>query len=148
MEARLVIEPKLAAISAFRATKNDLDNIVNLWRTKDKRVKYNNLYQNPGLYIEVDAIIDKLEITHRIGSKQPLKGYFLRIEGNEVVTTGGARVPVKEAKILLARIRAGKDIKGFKIGFYTVISINGTLKIGCHEFEKSEIDTFTKFYNW
>jgi len=76
------------------------------------------------------------------------KGYFLRVKGEQVETTGSAFVPVREAKILLARIRAGKDIKGFKIGHYTVISINGTLKIGCHDFKRSEIEAFTNFYGW
>ena len=60
----------------------------------------------------------------------------------------GANVPVKEAKILYLRIKAGKDVKGFKIGYYTVISINGTLKIGCHNIEKNEMDRLAKMMGW
>jgi hypothetical protein len=75
-------------------------------------------------------------------------GYYMRVSGENVVTSGSARVPIREAKILLHRIRTKQDVKGFKIGNYTVISINGTLKIGCHEFTQSEIKAFTEFYGW
>ena len=60
----------------------------------------------------------------------------------QVETSLGAKVPVREAKILLSRIREGKDVKGFQIGYYTVISLNGTLKIGCHEITREEIEYF------
>jgi len=53
--------------------------------------------------------------------------------GNFVETSQNVRVSAKEAKVLYSLIQAGKDIKGFKIGSYTVISINGTLTIGCHK---------------
>ena len=36
-------------------------------------------------------------------------------------------------------IKAGKDIKGYKIDKYTVISINGTLKIGCHNINRANV---------
>jgi hypothetical protein len=72
----------------------------------------------------------------------------LRIKGDNVQTSMGANVSIREAKILLERIRVGKDIKGFQIGYYTVISMNGTLKIGCHEITRQEIEDFTKRYNW
>jgi len=53
--------------------------------------------------------------------------------GEFVETSQNVKVSVKEAKILYQLIEAGKDIKGFKIGNYTVISLNGTLTIGCHK---------------
>ena len=60
---------------------------------------------------------------------------YVRISkcGNYVETSKGVRVSVREAKILYNKILKGEDIKGFKIDHYTVISINGTLKIGCHD---------------
>ena len=73
---------------------------------------------------------------------------ILSLQGDEIVTNKGARVPVREAKILLHRIRTKKDVKGFQIGMYTVISINGTLKIGCHEISRNEIDNFCRVNNW
>jgi len=64
---------------------------------------------------------------------------YCRIKDNEVETTKGARVPVKDARILWAMIKAGRDIKGHRIGNYTVISLNGTLKIGCHVIPLDEV---------
>ena len=59
---------------------------------------------------------------------------FLRInkQSGNIETSQGVKVPIKEAQTLYKMIKAGKDIKGFKISNYTVISLNGTLKIGCH----------------
>jgi hypothetical protein len=56
----------------------------------------------------------------------------LSLDLQNVETSQNVKVTVKEAKILYNMIQAGKDIKGFRISNYTVISINGTLKIGCH----------------
>lgn len=59
---------------------------------------------------------------------------FVRLskDGEKIETSKGVRVDAKDAKKLYQLIKAGKDIKGYKIDYYTVISINGTLKIGCH----------------
>jgi len=53
-------------------------------------------------------------------------------DGLKVETSKGVKVDAKDAKKLYQLIKAGKDIKGYKIDYYTVISLNGTLKIGCH----------------
>lgn len=68
------------------------------------------------------------------GSFWGLGYHYLRIskDGQKVQTSGGASVSVNSAKLLYKMIKAGKDIKGHNIDGYTVISINGTLKIGCH----------------
>lgn len=42
-------------------------------------------------------------------------------------------MPIKAAKVLYQRIKDGKDIKGFDLNGYTVIGLNGILKIGCHK---------------
>lgn len=59
---------------------------------------------------------------------------FLRIsqDGQFIETSQRVKIPIKSAKILYKMIQSGKDIKGHKIEDYTVISLNGTLKIGCH----------------
>ena len=59
---------------------------------------------------------------------------FVRIskDGEKVETSKGVRVDAKDAKRLYQLIKAGKDIKGYKIDHYTVIGLNGVLKIGCH----------------
>ena len=63
----------------------------------------------------------------------------LRIKDGYIETSKGARVTLQAGKLLYAMIQAGKDIKGYNIEGYTVISINGTLKIGCHEIPIAEV---------
>ena len=75
-------------------------------------------------------------------------GTYARIVGDEVETSRGARVPVEHAKQLarLYRITVRKggmdwsDGTGPKVGFYRVnkIGADGTLVIGCHEFNAEE----------
>lgn len=67
---------------------------------------------------------------------------FLRINtqiGN-IETSQGVKVPIKEAQTLYKMIKSGKDIKGFKISNYTVISLNGTLQIGCHKINRKNME--------
>jgi len=82
---------------------------------------------------------------------------YLRIERSkdydetpisEVVTSMGARVSLDRSKVLFELIKAGRDVKGFDIDGYTVISLNGVLTIGCHQIERSEIDRFAKAMGW
>jgi len=65
-----------------------------------------------------------------------------------IQTSLGANVPLREAKILYERIKDGKDIKGHKIGYYTVIGLNGTLNIGCHKIERDEMERIATLLNW
>jgi hypothetical protein len=72
----------------------------------------------------------------------------LRLKSDVVETSRRAYVSVKEAKVLWALIKDGRDIKGHKIDGYTVISMNGVLKIGCHEIKREEMERFVEKYNW
>lgn len=65
-----------------------------------------------------------------------------------VETTMGATVSFKAAKVLYDMIKSGRDIKGHVIDNYTVIGINGTLKIGCHEIPTEEVKRFATQNNW
>ena len=60
---------------------------------------------------------------------------YLRLSknGKGVETSQGVSVPTKEAKLLYLAILAKKDISGWRIGHYTVNSLNGNLTIGCHK---------------
>jgi hypothetical protein len=52
---------------------------------------------------------------------------------NEVVTTRGARVPLKAAILGIKALELGKNIVGMKLGSFTVDKIEGDLiTIGCH----------------
>lgn len=91
-------------------------------------------------------------IYHSAKNKQriyfPIEETLLRLKGDSVQTSHGANVPLRESKILYDMIQAGKDIKGFRIGNYTVIGINGVLTIGCHKIERTEIERFARLMNW
>lgn len=68
-----------------------------------------------------------------------------RINGDLVESMRSASIPLKEAVLALKRIKAGKSIKGAKLGHYTVISHDKeSLTIGCHKFPQSEIDYLMK----
>lgn len=67
---------------------------------------------------------------------------FLRInkQSGNVETSQGVKVPIKEAQTLYKMIKSGKDIKGLKISNYTVISLNGTLHVGCHRINRKNME--------
>ena len=59
---------------------------------------------------------------------------ILRIESDEVLTSGGARVPLDEAKALLKSIMAGTAKVGDKVGPYEFEDFeNDVITIGCHD---------------
>lgn len=70
---------------------------------------------------------------------------FCRIKGDVVETTQSANAPLKEVKTALKLIKAGKPVKGMRLGHYTVLSYDKeVLTIGCHRFAQSEIDYLMK----
>lgn len=72
---------------------------------------------------------ENYEISYFINSED-----FLRISKDFqfIETSQGVKVSIDSAKLLYSRIKAKRDVKGYNIEGYTVISINGHLKIGCH----------------
>lgn len=72
----------------------------------------------------------------RIGDKD-----YLRIsqDGSNVETSQYVKVSIDEAKTLYQLICKGVDIKGHRISNYIVNSINGTLKIGCHNIDMDSV---------
>ncbi len=67
---------------------------------------------------------------------------------DEIETSKGARVPYEQGRKLYTLIKAGRDVRGYDLNGYTVISLNGVLKVGCHEIERTEIDRFAKKEGW
>ena len=65
----------------------------------------------------------------RIGNED-----FIRVSqnGQNVETSQNVSVPIDDARKLYKAIQSGIDIKGYRIGNYTVNSLNGVLTIGCH----------------
>lgn len=74
--------------------------------------------------------------TFRIGEKD-----YLRIsqDGSNVETSQHVKVSIDEAKTLYQLICKGVDIAGHRISNYIVNSINGTLKIGCHNIDMDSV---------
>ena len=69
---------------------------------------------------------------------------YLRLsqDGDVVETSKGVRIERDKARVLYKLIKAGKDINGFKLDYYTVIGVkDNTLKIGCHDIPMTEVNT-------
>lgn len=68
---------------------------------------------------------------------------YLRIskDGKNVETSQRVKVSINESKLLYALIKRGSDVKGYRVDGYTVNSINGTLKIGCHNIDMNSVKT-------
>jgi glutaredoxin-related protein len=82
--------------------------------------------------------------TDRVRSK--LDYLRLSFDKTHLETSQGVKIEIKEAKILNNLISKGKDIKGFKLGYYTVIGLaNNILKVGCHNIELKEINLISKY---
>jgi len=66
---------------------------------------------------------------------------FLRLseDGTKVETSQRVSVKIENARLLYQAIVNGVDIKGQRIEQYTITSINGTLKIGCHNINMDSV---------
>jgi hypothetical protein len=62
---------------------------------------------------------------------------FIRISQDKqyIETSQQVRIAIDEARMLYELIASGKDIKGYRISNYTVLSLNGVLQIGCHRID-------------
>ena len=71
---------------------------------------------------------------------------FLRLskDGTKVETSQRVSVSKENAKALYEMIKRGIDIKGKHIENYVVTSINGTLKIGCHNINIDSVHAIGK----
>lgn len=71
---------------------------------------------------------------------------YLRLSecGEYVETSQSIRIEKNEAKMLYMAIKRKIDIKGYKIGYYKVNSINGTLKVGCHNIDITSVHNVGK----
>lgn len=65
----------------------------------------------------------------------------LRVSDKEVQTSHGASVPLIEARKLYQAMKAGLDVTGQRVGYFTVTSLTKQcLNIGCHCIPMSEIE--------
>lgn len=67
----------------------------------------------------------------------------INLNTNQIETSQGVKIDVKQGATLYRLIKAGKDISGLTIGDrnqYTVISLNGVLKVGCHHINRKNME--------
>ena len=56
-----------------------------------------------------------------------------------VETSQNVKIPTEDAKLLYLSILRGVDVVGYRISHYRVDSINGSLKVGCHDIDIKEV---------
>lgn len=111
----------------YKAIVKDKDAFIEAGKERDKKAKlkaekeYKDLL-NKFFNYEIEYITRKVSED------------YLRIsqDKTQIETTQGVKINIQDAKNLYNMIQEGKDIKGTRIDNYTIISLNGTLKIGCH----------------
>lgn len=111
----------------YKAIVKDKDAFIEAGKERDKKAKlkaekeYKDLL-NKFFNYEIEYITRKVNED------------YLRIsqDKTQIETTQGVKINIQDAKNLYNMIQEGKDIKGTRIDNYTIISLNGTLKIGCH----------------
>ena len=71
-----------------------------------------------------------------------LKPMLIRVQGDSVQTSSGAHVPLNEALELFKRISCGLPVDDDAMGSFKVDTVrNGEIKIGCHTFALSEVQS-------
>lgn len=107
------------------------DETLKALQDKDKGRRKKRLKDKEKLELEINDFLNYK--TNYIGTYKISEAYVrISKDGEKIETSKGVKVPVREAKILYNKIVRGENIRGFKIDHYTVIGLNGTLKIGCH----------------
>jgi hypothetical protein len=89
---------------------------------------------------------DTVQVPYGLGK------HYLRVQGEEVVTTLGARVPLEHVKralrVVVPMLEHGRTYKrnghSIHLGDYVLDEINeeGTIRAGCHTFDKAEVLRF------
>jgi hypothetical protein len=121
-------------VKALNNSSEDYKKKLEIAAKKEARAK--KLRDAKELKIKLDKF-NKYKIdSFRVGDKD-----FLRVsqDGTKVETSQRVSVSVDNAKLLYKLILGGVDIKGQRIEHYTVTSINGTLKIGCHNINMDSV---------
>lgn len=74
---------------------------------------------------------------------------MLRVNGDIVETSHGARVPLGDARLVYRMLKTGKSILGCRLGEFTVVSVSDDIvKIGCHSIPRQEIEALALACEW
>lgn len=111
----------------YKAIVKDKDKFIEAGKERDKKAKLKAKKEYKDLLIK----FFNYEIEY-ITRKVPEDYLRISKDKTRIETTQGVKINIQDAKNLYKMIQEGKDIKGTRINNYTIISLNGTLKIGCH----------------
>lgn len=81
-----------------------------------------------------------------ISRLRDLRYALIRIDGDEIVTTKGARVQKEHALLLYRALKQGRDIVGRSVGPFKIDKVDGldthdpVIQAGCHTFRLSDIE--------
>jgi len=103
----------------------------------------------------MDGLTNQTGLPYTKGSDYDTRPSFSKIRvrvnpdnKNELETSNGASVPIKEARVLYKMIKAGKPVHGHKVGHYTVVKMNGDLTVGCTTITRPEIERVAELLKW
>lgn len=118
------------------SSNNDLEKFrknqqkaIRIKERKEFNKKLNEFFNHKTNYVKIGKNEDYLRLSK---------------DKTQVETTQGVKIGIGCANALYNLIEKEKDIKGYKIGYYTVIGLNGTLKIGCHNINKKNMHQIGK----
>jgi hypothetical protein len=74
---------------------------------------------------------------------------MLKIVGDTIVTSHGARVPERAAIVAYKRLKNQESIIDFHIGGFSVQKVEADyVKVGCHTIPLAEIERLAAIRNW
>jgi hypothetical protein len=126
-------ESLLGLIKYFQSDFSDLKDIIkeNIKAERIKKERLLNEYKRAFYSFEpFEGLRNQLNLDYDL----------IRLNGENIETSQNVRVPLEEAKNLFKRFLNGENIKGEKIGYYTITKADPDLiKIGCHNLKPSDI---------
>ena len=120
----------------LRLSNNFYNNFDNLQQTIKENVKKQAFKDKKAIIQKVkDWKANKIQWFNN-----NTKTDFLRLKGENIETSQGVKISIKEEKRVL-NILQNRNIKGEKIdNRFTIISFNNLLKVGCHNIPLKEIN--------
>lgn len=136
IEKKVAREKELEALAMVRnAAKREVERLE-----REKRV--------------AEEIIRQKEDLEKWLNGEDVRSYFagpiqLRIKGDEIQTTGGANVPLIEARKFWHCLQRRENVIGMRLGHYTVDSLDGDiLRVGCHNIPVREVVRMARALKW
>lgn len=103
---------------------------------------------------DAERLIEEKEELAKWLNGEDVRSYFsgpiqLRIKGDEIQTTGGANVPLIEARKFWHALQRRENVVGMRLGHYTVDELDGdTLRVGCHNIPVREVVRMARALKW